>query len=89
VRKRLMSVLVLGLAFSAFTQTKDQSRPQFRVAAATRQAEPGGVRFSQRVHITLADGTVVTADEAFMPSSTLEVELHGNVRMKFPSPAGK
>jgi hypothetical protein len=88
MRKRLLSVLVLGLAFSAFAQTKDQ-KPQFRVAAATRQAEPGGVRFAQRVHITLADGTVVTADEAFMPSSTREVELHGNVRMKFPSPAGK
>jgi hypothetical protein len=89
VRKLLLSVLVLGLAFSAFAQTKDQSRPQWRVVAATRQAQPGGVRFSQRVHITLADGTVVTADEAFMPSSSPEVELRGNVRMKFRSPAGK
>jgi hypothetical protein len=81
-------VLVLEFAVSPFAQTKDQSRPQFRVAAAARQAEPGGVRFSQHVHITLADGTVVTADEAFMPSSTREVELRGNVRLKFP-PAGK
>jgi lipopolysaccharide assembly outer membrane protein LptD (OstA) len=89
VRILLLSAIVLGIALAPSAQPSDQSRPQFRVAAANRQAEPGGVRFSQRVQITLADGTVVTADEAFMPSSTLEMELHGNVRLKFPSPSGK
>ena len=90
MRKVFVVLVLLGLAISAYAQIREAPPKDtllIKVKATTWEPRGDSMRLKGNVSLELQDGTVVTADEAFMNRATQAFELQGNVRMKLgPGP---
>jgi hypothetical protein len=85
MRKALSVVFVAGLAISAFGQTNDGGDRKAIMTGTAVALGPNTFRLTHGL-MTLADGTVITADDAIVSRNGREIELRGTVHVKWPDP---